>query len=176
MTVTLANIPVLETERLILRAPQEADYPAFRAYRRSDRATRLASVETEGLIWTLFAAYPGHWQLRGYGRFMIVDRASGATIGHAGPIFPEGWQEPELTWTIFDPAFEGKGIAFEAALAVRAHLYADLGWTTVISQIDPENHRSIALATRLGATLERTDPGEVAPFHVYRHPGPEACA
>lgn len=174
--MTPAQSPVIETERLILRAPHESDYPAFRAYRRSDRATRLVPVETEGLIWTLFAAYLGHWQLRGYGRFMILDRTSGATIGHAGPIFPEGWQEPELTWTIFDPAFEGRGLAFEAALAARAHLYRDLGWTTVVSNIAPGNDRSITLAERLGAVLERTDPGEVAPFHIYRHPGPEARA
>lgn len=171
--MTLAQIPVIETERLILRAPEEADFSAYRTYRRSERATRLAPVETEGLIWTLFAAYLGHWQLRGYGRFMIVDRASGATIGHAGPIFPEGWQEPELTWTIFAPAFEGQGFAFEAAHAARAHLYRDLGWTTLVSYIAPDNDRSIALAERLGAVLERTDPGEVAPFHIYRHPGPE---
>ena len=46
---------------------------------------------------------------------------------------------------------EGKGLAFEAAQATRAHAYADLGWQTAISLIDPANLRS--QAERFGAEI-----------------------
>lgn len=163
-------IPVIHTARLILRGPENRDFAAFRAFRLSGRTPKLVEVETEALSWTLFSSFAGHWALRGFGRFIIEDRATGRAVGHAGALFPEGWQERELTWSIWDPELEGKGLAHEAALAARDHMARDLGWTTVASFIDPENARSIALAQRLGAVLERIDPGTIKPFGVWRHP------
>ena len=73
---------------------------------------------------------------------------------------------------MWDPAAEGKGYAFEAAQAARAHAFDVLGWETAVSYIDPGNARSIELAERLGAVR---DP-EAAPFHegdlVFRHSAP----
>lgn len=163
-------IPVLQTARLILRGPEERDFPAFRAFRLSGRTPKLVEVETEGLSWTLFSAFAGHWALRGFGRFIMEDRATGQSLGHVGGLYPTGWQEPELSWSIWDAEFEGKGLAREAALAARDHMARDLGWATVVSYIDPDNTRSIVLAQRLGAVLERVDPGEIKPFGVWRHP------
>ena len=87
---------------------------------------------------------------------------------------PEGWPEPELGWVMFAGG-EGKGYAYEAALAVRAHAYRHMGFTTLSSNIFPGNDRSVALAERLGAVREGeyqnvTHGTEI----VYRHPGPEA--
>jgi RimJ/RimL family protein N-acetyltransferase len=80
-----------------------------------------------------------------------------------GPRFPER----ELGWILFDGA-EGRGIATEAASALRDWAAAR-GWTGLVSYIDPANHRSIALAQRLGARLDPhavpQDPGDL----VYRH-------
>ncbi len=167
--------PLLTTARLVLRGPEAGDWPAYLAYRRSPRST-LGTNPATGEIWMNFAAFLGHWQLRGFGRFIIVDRVSGGAIGHVGPFFPEGWQEPELTWTLWDGAREGQGIAFEAAAAARDHAFRDLGWKTAVSYIDPANTRSQALARRLGAVHERTDPGHAKPFQIWRHPLPERIA
>jgi RimJ/RimL family protein N-acetyltransferase len=166
--------PVIRTERLTLRMPQAGDWQAFRAFRLSGRAAPVFAAETEGLSWTLFAAFFGHWQLRGFGRFIIEDRATAETIGHVGPYFPQGWPEPELTWSLWTDSAEGQGIAYEAALAARDYVYRNLGWKTAVSFIDSANTRSIALATRLGAWFERSDPGVVKPFNFYRHPTPGA--
>ena len=71
--------------------------------------------------------------------------------------------------------FEGKGIAYEAAIAVRAWAYAELKFTTLTSNIVPANTRSIALAERLGATFEREyENVQMGLDHLYRHPAPEA--
>ena len=92
--------------------------------------------------------------------------------------YPEGWIAPEIGWWIVVPAQEGKGFAFEAALAARRYAYLVAGWPEAFSVIDPENARSIRLAERLGATARppgrRRDAG--GPALVYRHPAPEALA
>jgi RimJ/RimL family protein N-acetyltransferase len=160
--------PVLDTPRLVLRQPDAADWPAYRAYRRSPRST--VAGEPDGVVWTLFAALFGHWALRGFGRFIAVRRDTGAAIGHFGPFFPAGHPERELTCTLWDPACEGRGYAAEAAAACRDHAFGALGWTTAVSYIDPGNARSQALAKRLGAVRDDAagcPPGGIV--HVWRH-------
>jgi RimJ/RimL family protein N-acetyltransferase len=163
--------PVLTTNRMNLRPPQQADWPAYCAYRLSDRSTLTGPQRTETVARTHFDEFFHHWQHRGFGRFVMVDTASGAAIGHVGPFEPTGHPERELTWTLWSAAHEGKGYAFEAAVAARHHAFATLGWPTAVSYIVPDNHRSQRLAQRLGAVLDRDAP---APAYdggclVYRH-------
>jgi len=168
--------PTLATERLILRGPEAGDWPAYRAYRLTPRSTHGGAVADEAAAWAHFAALFGHWALRGFGRFVMVSRASGGAIGHVGPFHPGGQPEPELTWTLWSAEAEGKGLAFEAAEAARAHVFRDLGWRTAVSYIAPGNRRSARLAERLGA---RPDPGAPlpcwAPATVWRHTAPEVA-
>lgn len=160
---------MIDTARLTLRRPDPSDWESFLAYRRSARST-LGREAPTGEAWSMFAALFGHWQLRGFGRFIAVRRDTGRPIGHFGPFFPEGHPEPELTWTIWDAADEGRGYAHEAAMAARAHAFGPLGWTTAVSYIDRANTRSQALAARLGAVRE---PGAPTPWtdtaEVWRH-------
>ena len=171
MTVALTGTPVLTTERLTLRAPQTADFDAFAAYVASDRARFTGGPLTREMAWRSFCGITGHWVHRGYGPFVV--QADGEAIGSVGPWFPEGWPEPEIAWMMWSPAAEGRGLAQEAALAARAFAYGPLGWTTAISMIDPDNHRSQALARRLGCTPDGTFRHErFGLCHIWRHPGP----
>ena len=97
-------------------------------------------------------------------------------IGMVGPWYPEGWPEQELGWSLFGAESKGVGLAAEAARAVRRHVYTTLNWPTAVSYSAAANARSIALATRLGASLESTAtaPGRDGRL-VFRHPGPGAC-
>lgn len=174
MTVRLADTPVLETRRLILRAPLASDFDTLAPFLMSHRARFIGGgAETDiGHAWRILAILTGHWALRGTGTFVAVDKDTGAPVGSMGPWFPEGWPERELGWSIWNAADEGKGYAAEAVERLRAHAYADLGWTTAVSYIDPDNTRSIALAERLGCTLD-PDARRPAPSDlVYRHPAP----
>ena len=70
----------------------------------------------------------------------------------------------------------GKGFATEAAVAARTHAYRSLGWETAISQIDPKNEASKAVAHRLDAQFETMyDDPEYGPTEIWRHPAPEDC-
>ncbi|MEO1292248.1 MAG: GNAT family N-acetyltransferase [Pseudomonadota bacterium] len=169
-------IPTLETERLILRPPMEADFEHEAEFYQSDRATFVGGPMAPELVWRTMATLVGHWAFRGFGMFGVEEKATGAYCGHVGPWFPHGWPEPEIGWTIMGHA-EGRGIAREAAARARQFAYEDLGWTTAISLIDPRNVRSIALAERLGAFDEALfEHAQFGSMRIFRHPGPEAIA
>jgi RimJ/RimL family protein N-acetyltransferase len=176
MTVTLSPTPMLETERLVLRAPQGADWAAWRDFYLSDRGQWIRSISnpTPKDAWRTFAAVTGHWVLRGWGMFVITKRGSDQGLGFVGPWMPEGWPEAEISWSIWSPESVGKGYMAEAARAVVAHAFRDLGWSTAVSYIDPNNTRSTALAKRLGAMPDpdAAFPGE-PPIVVWRHPVPQ---
>jgi len=170
------DIPVLETERLRLRAPRLDDFEAYAAFRASPRARHVGGPYPRETAWDQFCSLAGHWQLRGYGRWIVADRPSDAALGIVGPFFPEVWPGPELAWSMFDGA-EGKGYAQEAALAARAYAYGTLGWTSAISVIAPENTRSVALARRMGARADGIwDHPSLGLLHIWRHPAPHEVA
>lgn len=173
--MTSVNIPVLTTERLILRAPRVADFEAFEPFMRSARADYVGGpLDDRWQIWRAFAHLSSMWVLRGYGIFVLEHRESGRPLGSAGPWEPVTWPEPELSWTIWDPEAEGTGLMFEAMHRIHAWVFDDLGWTTAVSYIDPDNTRSVALARRLGASIDPDaprpgEPIEDAPLDIYRH-------
>lgn len=176
MSETVIRIPTLETERLTLRAPRLADFEAFAAMEASPRMEPVGGPFDRRFAFTQLAALIGHWLLRGFGRWAVVERASGRFMGIVGLYHPEGWPEPEVAWTLADAA-EGKGIAFEAALAARAYGYGALRLPALASLVDPANTRSNALARRMGCVEEGFfDHADHGRLTVWRHPGPEALA
>ncbi|MEM7641462.1 MAG: GNAT family N-acetyltransferase [Pseudomonadota bacterium] len=166
----LTAIAPLETERLILRVPEEGDWPAHFAFAQSPAATRFMGGPTDRWrAWRSFTSTLGHWVLRGYGFWQVLEKTTGTRVGKVGIINHEMWPEPELGWHLYEGS-TGKGYATEAALAARDDATARLGLGPLISQIDPDNTASKAVATRLGATFETmaTLLGETA--EVWRHP------
>jgi RimJ/RimL family protein N-acetyltransferase len=168
--------PVIETERLALRAPCAEDWTAWVRFMGSERARHVGGPADGEVAWRAFAVVIGHWTLRGFGSFVFTLRDTGEAIGLTGPWYPHGWPEHEIGWTVWTPEAEGRGYAHEAALAAREHAYRALGWTTAVSYIDRRNARSIALARRLGATEDPYARRKDADDLVFRHPGPEALA
>ena len=162
-------IPVRETQRLILRGWRESDFESYANFKLDKDASRfVSSAENPHAAWREMAYMAGHWQLRGFGMWSVVLKATGQNIGHCGTYFPHGWPEPEIGWAIF-PEYQRQGFAHEAASEALRHANQVLGWTTAISLIANENVPSIALAKKLGAVAEK-------PFHyretdctIYRH-------
>lgn len=176
----------IETENLILRAPQLSDFDTIEAFLGDKRSETIGAGNMDRLdAWKVFTRIAGMWFLRGYGLFIVEEKATGKPVGSIGPWYPITWPERELGWSIWTKDAEGKGIAFEAADAARDYAFNELGWDTAVSYIDATNTRSIALAERLGAVLDPDAeyPGfgteadeEEAPCLVYRHPKPEVAS
>ena len=166
------DIPQIETRRLILRGPEPQDYPDFKATFSSYRARFMGGPLNAYEAWMLYAAEIGHWEIRGFGMWMIHNKDSDETYGMAGGWQPAGWPEREIAWIIW-PDKAGKGFALEATHAVRAYFY-DHGWEGAVSYIDPMNLDSIRLAERLGAVKDKNAATIDGSDAVYRHPAPEA--
>ena len=156
MTFSSMTVPVLETERLVLREIRESDFAVFLAvYEDEETARYIGGTRPRWQIWRQMAAMVGHWQLRGFGFWMMEEKASGKPIGWCGNWEPEGWPEPEIGYTLL-PSHQGKGFVSEAAIAVLKHSYQVLNWPTAISLIDSDNTASKNVARRLGAVHEKT--------------------
>lgn len=163
------DVPVIETERLILRAPRIEDFEAHSAFMASERSRFVGGPKDRQEAWFGFCTSLGHWIARGYGGWTIASKPDDRPLGRTGFINHEGWDEPELGWHLYEEA-EGKGIAYEAAAAARSFGAAHLGLDAVISYIDAANTRSLALAERLGARYERDGTVMGTPCQVWRHP------
>ncbi|MGC8535763.1 MAG: GNAT family N-acetyltransferase [Rhizomicrobium sp.] len=143
--------PVLTTARLVLRAPVEGDFDAYAAMMAdADTARFIGGQMTRPAAWRSFAVLVGHWQLRGFGMFSVLDKETGEWLGRVGAWQPEDWPGQEVGWGLI-PAAQGKGYAYEAAAACLDHVFGSLGWSQVIHCIAAENAPSIALARRLGS-------------------------
>ncbi len=162
--------PTLVTQRLILRAPVFDDFADHAAFWASDRSVHMGGPLARNAAWGWFCNDLAQWALFGHGALMLTLQQGGPAIGQVavmhGPLFPE----PELGWFIY-PAHEGKGYVTEAAAALRDWAFGTRGLTTLVSYVDPPNHRSARVAERLGAVL---DPDAATPGNdpnlVYRHP------
>ncbi len=148
-------IPTIETERLILRPMREADATALFEISQDPEVVRFVGdrhVPTLQEAWRMVAGWIGHWALRGYGQWAIEERESGRFIGRAGIINPADWPGPEVGY-LLGRQFWGRGYATEAARAAMDWGFREIGFEDLISLIDPANHASIAVATRLGEVL-----------------------
>lgn len=163
-------LPVLETERLTLRAPRIEDFEAYAAIGESDRGRYLVADNSDrDALWLDFAQMVACWLLRGHGVWTVETRADAKAIGFVLLGFEPGDHEPELGY-LFLPEAEGQGYAQEATRAARAYAFDTLGLKTLVSTIDHGNARSIRLAERLGATRDAA--AEAAHNHaiqVFRH-------
>lgn len=173
MTRFAFEIPMLDAGDVTLRAIQESDLEPLAAFYATERSQFVGGPLPRVDAWRIISGNLGHWALRGYGMWVIASDQQ--PVGMCGFIFREGWDEPELGWQVWG-GHEGRGIAFQAVSAARAHGVRAFGLNGVISYIRPDNARSIRLAERLGAAFERETVFFDKPSHVYRHPKMEEAA
>jgi RimJ/RimL family protein N-acetyltransferase len=134
-------VPVLETERLVLREHRESDFPAYAAMWSDPEFLRhLGPQRTEEESWNRFLVREGMWSVSGFGLWAVAEKLGGAFVGNIGfmrtrrnlPI--DCGDLPEAGWT-FASATRGKGYAREAAAVAfawaDAHLDAPRTWCLI---------------------------------------------
>jgi RimJ/RimL family protein N-acetyltransferase len=162
----------IQTARLTLRMFREEDLDAYAAMNADPEVMRYigeGGPVGRDIAWRQMAAFLGHWSLRGFGMWAIEETASGTLLGRAGYLYPEGWPGREIGWLLARNAW-GRGVAFEASRAALDYGRSHLGLAELISLIRPDNARSIVLAERLGASLDREIDFLGGKALVYRHP------
>ncbi len=157
-----APVPVLETERLVLRAPRIDDLPLWTQIWTNPEAAHPA---TEEGAYDNFCTYVAGWMLHGHGLWSVEQKADGTLAGFVMLGLEWADEAPELGWAL-SPEHRGKGYAVEAASAAQSHAIALFGPGVVVSYIAEANVGSIKVAERLGATrIENFD----ETTRVYSH-------
>ena len=171
------QIPVLTTERLILRASSADDYdPCFAMWQDPTYYRFIGNKpRSSGEIWAQIQNNIGSWGLFGFGYWTIEHRDTGSFVGEAGfklsrrtEISPPLPMIPEAGWGIA-PAFWGKGIVREAMTA--AVKWADAQDAAFPAQciIDDDNIASRRVAEAVGFRLKGAVPyGEAAHINLFQ--------
>lgn len=162
----------LETDRLVLRrlTLDDADLmlavwndPGFlrNVGDRGIRTLEQAREAMEAGVLRLYADY-------GYGPFAVTLKKDGTRIGICGLFKRENLEHPDIGFAIL-PDYRGRGLAAEAAVAVRDHAREDLALESLTAIVSSENAPSIALIEKLGMTFDSmvTMPGDDDAIRLY---------
>ena len=170
------EVPVIETERLILRGRRREDFPLYAKMWADPVVARHTGGRplTEEEAWAKFARMEGFWALNGYG-FFVVQEKGGGFVGEAGAAeFRRNMDyslngKPEFGWG-FLPAVHGRGYATEAVGAALEWGKTALDAETFACIIGPENAPSIRVAEKyeFRRVAETTYHGE--PTLVFERP------
>ena len=150
-------VPVLQTERLILREHRLEDFPAYAAMWSDERTLRHTGgrLRSQEELWLRFLRNEGQWGLTGTGMWAVEEKASGAYAGVVGFIFAKRTMdipyrdEPEMGWAIV-PDSHGKGFAREAVAGSLAWGGAHLKAAQIWCMIKPDNLASRKVAAGAG--------------------------
>jgi len=148
---------IIETPRLILRhADPDLDLDRWTDMMSDEDTVRYIGGRTlcRQQSWRQMAAVIGHAQIRGYGFMSVIEKDTGQWVGRIGPWFPEGWEQPEIGWTLHRDA-TGKGYATEAGKACVDYAFDTLGWDEVSHVIAHGNDASVKVAKAVGSAYMR---------------------
>lgn len=157
MSAAQVSAPLLETERLRLRAWRKTDREAYFAILQEPAVYRHFGPEPMGMeeCWRRLMAAAGGWQLNGFGGWAVERKSDGKLIGMMAVftawrgIDPEFGDQPEMGW-IFATEAHGQGLAREACDAALNWVESTLAPTPIWAIVAPANEPSLKLASKLG--------------------------
>jgi RimJ/RimL family protein N-acetyltransferase len=163
----------LETDRLALRRVtlEDADLmlavwndPGF-IRNVGDRGVRTLEQAREAMRAGALQLYTDF----GYGPYAVTMKSGGERIGICGLFRRENLEHADIGFAIL-PDYRGKGLAAEAAFAVRDYALDDLALESLTAIVSPDNAPSIALIEKLGLSFDRmiTMPGDDEAIRLYR--------
>jgi RimJ/RimL family protein N-acetyltransferase len=154
-------VPEIETERLRLRPLGVGDLDAWHRQIFSDpEVTRYLPVRNpiprEDAVERL-ASQVESCQVRGFGVWAVLEKASNQLVGHSGFVTPEASDRIELIYAL-GRDWWGRGFATEAAAACLRHGFEVLDFTEIAALAFPENEPSIHVMLKLGFVFEDVVP------------------
>jgi RimJ/RimL family protein N-acetyltransferase len=163
-------IPIIRTERLILRAFRPEDLDPFAAMVSDPEVIGLATyqgkVMTRAQAWNWLCLMLGHWHMRGFGIWAVEEAESGELIGRIGLQFLDWFDDVELVWMLRQSSW-GKGFASEGAKAAIQYGFDEKDLPRIAAVINIDNQSSIRLAERVGMIREKELEREGVQFIQY---------
>ena len=147
------SVPLLHTDRLILREYRVEDFELFADHLANPESSAHLGSADRATAWRIFCSHAGLWLLSGTGWWSIEDRQTGHLVGSVGAFFRDESTVLEMGWNTYR-AFWGKGIANEAAAAVLSYAFEVRREPQVRALIGSGNESSRRVAERLGMMYE----------------------
>jgi ribosomal-protein-alanine N-acetyltransferase len=148
---------ILETPRLILRPFREEDLDLLAPLMANPDFMRFSLGVYSQERTSAFLDKVINWQRRGLpSQFAVIHGAENRLIGYCGFLHQQvdATDEIEIAYRL-DPDYRSRGLATEAATAVRDHAFRNLKLTRVISLIHPDNLPSRRVAEKNGMTVDK---------------------
>jgi len=147
----------IDTERLTLRRPRLEDFEEALAMWAEPTVVRYISGKptTREEMWARLLRYVGHWELLGYGFWVVREKSTGRFVGEVGladfrrDITPPLGESKEAGW-VLSPWAHGRGFATEAVRAALRWVEDAFGPERVVCLIHPENAASLKVAHTCG--------------------------
>jgi ribosomal-protein-alanine N-acetyltransferase len=160
---------ILETPRLILRSFQDEDIGRLAELMANRDFMRFSlgpytREQTQSVLQKFLS-----WNQAGLpSQFAVIFRGNNEPIGYCGFLHwhLDGADEVEIGYRLH-PDYWNRGLASEAAQAVRDHAFRDLNLPKVISLIHPDNIASRRVAEKNGMKIERETVFRGFPTQVF---------
>ena len=173
----IRSAPIIETERLVLRAWTKVDFRPWLAVMQQPEVHRHFGPTPIGMeeCWRRLSAAVGGWQLVGFGTWAVERKSDGDLVGNVGlfnawrDLEPQFADEPEMGW-IFAAETHGQGLALEGCRAALGWAEANLDPVPIWAIIAPANTPSMKLAKKLGFEVQHETPYHGEPTVVLRRP------
>ena len=150
------TIPILETERLRLRAHTFADFPAYTALWADPIVTRytIGKPCTEEETWSRLLRNAGHWAMLGFGTWLVEEKSTADFVGEVGLFdyhrnIDPPLTTPEIGW-VLSPAKHGQGYATEAVHTLLDWSRNRFTSNEISCLIAPDNAPSLRVAAKCG--------------------------
>jgi RimJ/RimL family protein N-acetyltransferase len=165
----------IETDRLVLRRWQLDDVEPLAAIRSHPEVARWLGQSTLDDTRRVVERFEESFESRGFGRFAVEDRESGALVGWSGLMHAAAWEatpeKDEIGWLVA-PDRWGEGLASEAARAALDDAFERVGLLRVIAFALPENEASIRVMERCGMSRGGLGAWHGRPHVWYRADAP----
>ncbi len=150
---------IFETDRLLVRRYVEGDAEAFFELNTDPEVLRFvpdkALLNVEQARQILIDHPIADYRKHGYGRGACILKSTGEQIGFAGLKYLDELGEVDVAYRLL-PAFWGRGLATEAAIASVRLGFEELGLKQVIGLVMPKNIASVRVLEKAGLRYTET--------------------
>ncbi len=150
---------VFETERLLLREYVADDAEAFFRLNADPEVLRYlpdqALVDVDQARRTLVDYPMADYRKHGFGRCACILKSAGENIGFAGLKYLDELGVVDVAYRLM-PAYWGRGLATEAAIASIQFGFNQLGLQRIVGMVMPENAASIRVLEKAGLRYPET--------------------
>ena len=151
------EIPILETDRLVMRGHRHEDFEQSAAMWADPVMVRHIGGKPSARedSWRRLLGFVGHWALFGYGFWLVQEKASSRFVGEVGfglfkrEIEPPCAPEIEIGW-VLAPWAHGQGFATESVQAALRWGDENLEAARTICLISDENEAPLRVAEKCG--------------------------